>query len=57
MYQLCGPPVHELFAVDVEEKSALAKVDGPEIKLTLVDLQWLQVRTRKDVYYVTKNLK
>jgi 3'-phosphoadenosine 5'-phosphosulfate synthase len=37
MRQLCGQPIRELFTVEAEV------VDAPEVQLTLVDLQWLQV--------------
>lgn len=45
MFQLCGQPVRQLFVVDEEEKMLLAEESqgSPEIELSLVDLQWLQV--------------
>lgn len=45
MHQLYGPPVRELFVTEEQKKAILidhAK-DAPEIELSLVDLQWLQV--------------
>ncbi|KAH7700377.1 CRE-PPS-1 protein [Aphelenchoides avenae] len=44
MYQLCGEPVRHLFVPDDMRVQLIDDVkDFPEVPLTLVDVQWLQV--------------